>query len=131
MPKRNQIRIRDPFILTDLENKCYYMYGTTALECDSLHAGRSFSVYKSYDLETFDEAKVIFDGAKCDFYADRDFWAAEVHKWDGRYYLFGSCKAEGRRRATHIFVSDTPDGEFTPVSDKPIASRWYIHASYL
>lgn len=120
MPKRDEIRIRDPFILTDIENKCYYMYGTTALECDSLHAGHSFSVYKSYDLETFDEAKVIFDGAKCDFYADRDFWAAEVHKWDGRYYLFGSCKAEGNRRATHIFVSDTPDGEFTPVSDKPI-----------
>ncbi len=120
MPKRDEIRIRDPFILTDLENKCYYMYGTTALEKDSLHAGHSFSVYKSYDLETFDEAKVIFDGAKCDFSADRDFWAAEVHKWGGKYYLFGSCKAEGKCRTTHIFVSDTPDGEYLPVSEKPI-----------
>ena len=120
MPKREEIRIRDPFILTDIENKCYYMYGTTALESESLHAGATFSVYKSLDLENFEGPKVIFDGEKIGFWADRDFWAPEVHKWEGKYYLFGSCKAEGRCRATHIFVSDTPDGEYLPVSDKPI-----------
>ena len=32
MIKRQDLRIRDPFILTDFENKCYYMYGTTDLE---------------------------------------------------------------------------------------------------
>ena len=123
MPKREEIRIRDPFILTDFENKCYYMYGTTALESESLHAGATFSVYKSYDLEEFEGPKVIFDGEKIGFWADRDFWAPEVHKWGGRYYLFGSCKAEGRCRATHIFVSDTPDGEYLPISDQPITPK--------
>ena len=120
MPKREEIRIRDPFILTDIENKCYYMYGTTALESESLHAGATFSVYKSLDLENFEGPKIIFDGKRIGFWADRDFWAPEVHKWEGKYYLFGSCKAEGKCRATHIFVSDTPDGEYLPVSDKPI-----------
>ena len=120
MLKRNDIRIRDPFILTDHKEGCYYMYGTTALEPGTLHAGPRFSVYKTRDLENFEEAKVIFDGEKCGFWADRDFWAPEVHKYNGRYYLFGSCKAEGKCRATEIFVSDTPDGEYVPVSDKPI-----------
>ena len=120
MLKREEIRIRDPFILTDKEAGCYYMYGTTDLVDGSLEACPRFSVYKSHDLESFEEAKVIFDGAESDFWADRDFWAAEVHKYNGRYYLFGSCKAEGKCRTTEIFVSDTPDGMYVPVSKNNI-----------
>lgn len=120
MLKREEIRIRDPFILTDGERGCYYMYGTTALEKGTLAARNTFSVYKTKDLESFEEPKVIFNGSEIGFWADRDFWAPEVHKHNGKYYLFGSCKAEGKCRATQIFVSDTPDGIFKPVSDKPI-----------
>jgi len=123
MLKRSDIRIRDPFILTDKERGCYYMYGTTALREGTISAGNSFSVYKTYDLESFEEPKVIFDGAETDFWADKDFWAPEVHIFDGKYYLFGSCKRHGACRATHIFVSDTPDGEFVPVSDCPPTPR--------
>lgn len=120
MLKREDIRIRDPFILTDHKNGCYYMYGTTDLKTGSLEAYPRFSVYKSYDLESFEEAKVIFDKESHGFWADSDFWAAEVHEYNGRYYLFGSCKAEGECRTTEIFVSDTPDGEYVPVSRKNI-----------
>jgi GH43 family beta-xylosidase len=120
MLKREEIRIRDPFILTDKEQECYYMYGTTALEVGTLAAKNTFSVYKTYDLENFEDPKVIFNGSEIGFWADRDFWAPEVHKYNGRYYLFGSCKASGKCRATQIFVCDTPDGVFKPVSDKPI-----------
>ena len=120
MLKRDEIRIRDPFILTDEEAGCYYMYGTTNLVDGSLVAYPKFSVYKSYDLESFEEPRVIFDGAEYGFWADRDFWAAEVHKYNGRYYLFGSCKAEGKCRTTEIFVSDTPDGMYVPVSKNNI-----------
>ena len=125
MLKREKIRIRDPFILTDKENGCYYMYGTTALEKGTLTARNTFLVYKSYDLESFEEPKVIFNGSDIGFWADRDFWAPEVHKYNGKYYLFGSCKAEGKCRATQIFVCDTPDGIFKPISDKPVTpSDW-------
>ena len=120
MLKRQDIRIRDPFILTDKKAGCYYMYGTTNLVDGSLVAYPKFSVYKSYDLESFEEPKVIFDGEKCGFWADRDFWAAEVHEYRGKYYLFGSCKADGKCRTTEIFVSDTPDGEYVPVSNRSI-----------
>ena len=85
----------------------------------------TFSVYKTADLENFEEPKIIFDGAKCGFWADRDFWASELHKYNGKYYLFGSCKADNKHRATHIFVCDTPDGEFVPLTEQPITpSDW-------
>ena len=120
MYKRSEIRIRDPFIYTDVENKCYYMYGTTALEQDSIAAKNTFSVYRSTDLENFEEPKVVFDGSKHGFWADQDFWAPELHAYNGKYYLFGSCKAAGKCRATHILVCDTPDGEFVPLTKTPI-----------
>ena len=96
MLKREEIRIRDPFIYTDTENGCYYMYGTTALKNGSGSAANTFSVYRTYDLENFEEPKIVVDGAKLKLWADRDFWAPEVHKYKGRYYLFGSCIADGR-----------------------------------
>lgn len=120
MLKRNKLRIRDPFILTDFDTGCYYMYGTTDLVPGTLHAEPRFSVYKSYDLENFEGPKLIFDKEKTNFPYNRDFWAAEVHKYNGRYYLFGSCKADNVCRTTRIFVSDTPDGDFVPVSDKSV-----------
>ena len=126
MLKREEIRIRDPFIYTDTEKGCYYMYGTTALEQGSSASGNTFSVYKSTDLENFEEPKVVFDGSKHNFWADRDFWAPELHKYKGKYYLFGSCRAEGKCRGTHIFVCDTPDGDFAPLSKDPITpADWY------
>ena len=126
MLKREEIRIRDPFIYTDTENGCYYMYGTTALESGSSAAGNTFSVYRTTDLENFEEPKVVFDGSKYNFWADRDFWAPELHKYKDKYYIFGSCRAEGKCRATHIFVCDTPDGEFKPLSTDPVTpADWY------
>ena len=125
MIRREEIRIRDPFIYTDYENKCYYMYGTTDLVPDCIDARNTFSVYRSTDLESFEAPKVIFDGGKYGFWADRDFWAPELHKYNGKYYLFGSCKAENKHRATHIFVCDTPDGDFVPLTENPITpSDW-------
>ena len=123
MKKREEIRIRDPFILTDHQNQCYYMYGTTALEYGSLHAKNSFSVYRSTDLENFEGPFVVFDGSEIDFWADHDFWAPEVHFYNGKYYLFGSCKADGKCRGTQIFVSGSPMGRFVPVSDEPATPR--------
>ena len=120
MLKREDIRIRDPFVLTDKENGCYYLYGTINLVENSTKALPLFSVYKSRDLEEFEEAKVIFDGRKDSFWADTDYWAPEVHKYCGKYYLFGSLKADNKCRATQIFVCDTPDGEYVPLTDKPI-----------
>ena len=86
MLKREDIRIRDPFILT--ENGMYYMYGTTCV-----NGGNTFSVYVSKDLENFEGPFIVFDGSKENFWADLDYWAAEVWKYNGKFYLFiSSCR---------------------------------------
>ena len=117
--KREEIRIRDPFILADDDTKTYYMYGTTELG-KNLDAYDKFSVYVSNDLENFDGPFVVFDGEKQGFWATCDYWAAEVHKYKGKYYLFGSFRSENHNRATQILVADSPKGPFTPVSAEPI-----------
>lgn len=119
MLKKEEIRIRDPYVFTDFENKCYYLTGSINLP-NSYKTTHNFYVFKTRDLEHFDEPKVIFDARKTDFWADRDFWAPELHFWNGKYYLFASFKAEGKCRACQVLVSDTPDGEYKPLSDKPI-----------
>ncbi|MBQ8323135.1 MAG: family 43 glycosylhydrolase [Clostridia bacterium] len=119
MPKREEIRIRDPFILTDKEKGVYYMYGTTALE-NGLRAGDTFSAYVTKDLENFEGPFEVFNGSEIGFWATFDYWAPEVHKYNGKYYLLGSMKGEGKCRATHIFVSETPLGKFRPVTQAPI-----------
>ena len=125
MLKREEIRIRDPFILTDTENGCYYMYGTTGLLPSSYSTNRILKVYKSRDLENFDDGTVIFDGEKINFWATDCYWAPEVHKYNGKYYLFVSFKSDGACRATQILVCDTPDGEFKPISESPVTpSDW-------
>ena len=59
--KKEDIRVRDPFIL--LDNGVYYMYGTTNLK-DGLDAKNIFSVYTSKDLEEFDGPYVIIRQCK-------------------------------------------------------------------
>lgn len=117
--KREDIRIRDPFILADKENGLYYMYGTTELG-EGLEAGDKFDAYVSRDLENFEGPFTVFDGAEINFWADRDYWAPEVHHYNGKYYLFGSFKAENHVRATQILVADCPLDRFTPLTDSPI-----------
>ena len=90
MIRTNVENIGDPFIVC--ADNCYYMYGTTSLKSGTIDAGVSFAVYKTYDLENFYEPKIIIDAKKIGFWADRDFWAPEVHEYKGKYYLFGSLK---------------------------------------
>ena len=113
MLKKQDIRIRDPFIL--VENGMYYMYGTTDLE-HGFTAKNKFSVYTSKDLENFDGPFVIFDGDENEFWATLDYWAAEVWKYNDKFYLFGSFKSPTRCRATQILESDSPLGPFRPIS---------------
>lgn len=96
------------------------MYGTTSCKKDGLSAGAEYSCYKSYDLENFDGPFLLFESDGKNFWADRDFWAPEMHVYNGKYYLFASCKAQGKCRGTQIFICDTPNGRFEPLTEKPI-----------
>lgn len=111
----SDIRLRDPFILPVAENEKYYMYGTGW----NLGSGPGFMVYRSGDLITWHGPTAAFRRPE-GFWPDRDYWAPEVHQYKGRYYLFGSFKADGKCRSTQVLVSDTPNGPFAPLTDEPI-----------
>ena len=107
--KRSDIRIRDPFILH--ENGVYYMYTSSG--------ERTLSYYRSEDLESWEAGKVVFEIPE-DFWAYKDVWAGEVHKYKGKYYLFVSLLGRNGLRGTQIAVSDTPDGEFVPLVNRAV-----------
>lgn len=118
--KLNEINIRDPFILPD--DGRYYMYGTRGKNCwenRCLVEGMGFDVYVSDDLENWSGAKSVFEKT-AGFWADRNFWAPEVHKYNGKYYMFASFFNGERHRGTQILVSDSPDGTFEPITKYPV-----------
>lgn len=59
-------------------------------------------------------------GASTGFWGTKTYWAPEVHRHRGRYYLFGTFSSETRPRACHILVSDGPRGPFKPLTSRPI-----------
>ena len=97
------INIRDPFILP-FDGK-YYMYGTRGFN----YTG--FDVYVSGDLESWSGPHSVFEGYD-GFWADREFWAPEVHEYNGKFMMFASFRSENRRRGTQILISESPMGPF-------------------
>ncbi|MEG1706566.1 MAG: family 43 glycosylhydrolase [Clostridia bacterium] len=114
MKQLKDIRIRDPFIYCDKESETYYMYGTTAPMSDSLGTENLFSVYKSSDLKTFDDGKIIID--ERDISTRKNYWASEMHYYNNRYYLLCTIEVDGKGRGTYSYVSDSCDGIFTQSS---------------
>lgn len=115
------IRISDPFILTDPVTRHYYTYAhfTDFDRFPQLAGGPpSFFVYKSRDLIHWTEPAVCFEQG--DFWADKDYWAPEVHLWRGKYYLISSFRAEGTYRRCQCLVADSPAGPFCYIRQKPV-----------
>lgn len=107
--KRLDINIRDPFIV--VEDDTYYMFGTSMNE-------NHFLCYESKNLENF--YKVHYAYRKEDsFWADSDYWAPEVHKYQDKYYLFASFKSKDRARGTQVFFSNKITGPYRPLTEYP------------
>ncbi len=118
--KRREIHLRDPFVL--VEDGVYYLYGTRGYECWGDVKATGLDVYKSTDLEEWEGPFVCFTPPE-GFWADRHFWAPEVHKYRGEYYMFVSFKSEKEHRGTQILKSSSPMGQFLPHSDGPVTPR--------
>lgn len=106
--KLNEINIRDPFILK--EGDTYYLYGTRAKDFGCGVSG--FDVYISTDLNEWSEPEVCFDSEAAGLNRQVN-WAPEVHKYNGRFYMFATFTKENGLRGTFALVSDSPSGPFT------------------
>ena len=132
--KRTEIIIRDPFVLplegevekkesgeNGIRSQTYLMTGTIHIP------GKKQGIYGylSEDLENFSEPFLLFDPPE-DFWADRDFWAPEIHRYQGKYYMFVSFRSAYRRRATQILSSERPEGPYLPISKEPhTPKQWH------
>ncbi len=115
------INIRDPFVLA--ENGKYYLYGTRGATTWTTATG--LDVYVSDDLENWSEAIECFSVPE-NFWADKEIWAPEVHKYKGTYYMFVTLRSDTRNRATQILRSDRPEGPFLPFTDGPVTPEEWL-----
>jgi beta-xylosidase len=113
----DSIRLSDPFILADKNTSTYYMTGT---------GGR---LWKSNDLKKWTGPFTI---AKTDpeswMGKNPMIWAAELHHYKDKYYYFATFtnrdvkidtvgKNVIERRASHVLVSEKPEGPYVPMKD--------------
>ncbi|NBC84462.1 MAG: family 43 glycosylhydrolase [Bacteroidetes bacterium] len=133
-----EIRIRDPFIVTDHATSKYYMYaqmGNRLNRSEKEKKQRGVEVYISTDLKNWTKPKpvMLLDENS---WAREMVWAPEVHSYNGDYYLFVTLTAsetlknqkvpEGvenwpsfNKRGTQIFHSASLEGPFKPFDNKP------------
>lgn len=122
--KRNEINIRDPFVLR--HEGLYYMYGTRVGETqpNALWGEQTgFDVYISEDLENWSEPKSVFELSES-FWATKEAWAPEVHFYNGRFYMLATFHSENRRRATQALVSESPEGPFRVFGEPLTPADW-------
>jgi hypothetical protein len=115
--KLNEIHLRDPFVLAD--GGKYYLYGTRRGETTKKIPWQGLDVYISEDLTEWSEPVECFTRPE-NFWADRDFFAPEVYRYKGSYYMFASFRSETRLRCSQILKSDGPAGPFLPFTDGPV-----------
>lgn len=118
--------IRDPFVLVD--GGRYYLY-----ESKPWKGGRGVFVREGVNLEDWTEKRPVMTCP--DYFPVTAVWAPEVHKYNGRYYMFVTLTfdteklssvlapeeaAKAAKRGTWVFVADTPRGPFAPVRRGPV-----------
>ncbi len=119
MLKREEIHIRDPFVLP-FEGR-YYLYGTAGKTAWSGESG--FPCYVSRDLENWEGSYPAFTRPR-DFWADDNFWAPEVHLYRGKFYMFASFYHREKTRATQILRADRPEGPYEVWSEPITPPDW-------
>lgn len=114
----DSIRLSDPAILADKATSTYYMTGTGGL------------LWKSKDLASWSGPYVVTKTDPKSWMGPRPMiWAAELHQYKGKYYYFATFTNRDvvidtvkgnviNRRASHVLVSDNPDGPYVPMADE-------------
>lgn len=125
MKKREDIYIRDPFIVPQPTEKTYYMFGTTDKNCWRDQIATGFDFYKTKDLENFEGPFAAFRPPE-NFWANKNFWAPEVHQYQEEFYLFATFIADDYNRGTQILKSEQIEGPYLPHSDRAITPKEWM-----
>lgn len=123
MIKREDIYMRDPFVF--VEGDVAYLIGTTDENCWGGKAS-GFLGYKSTDLENFEGPFVLFENDG-NFWTDEYYWAPELHKVRGKYYIVATFwkEEEGQTRRSQFLVCDEVFGRYTPLAKPFTPEEWF------
>ena len=117
----SEIQIRDPFVLPVHAESQYYLFGTT--DKNAWHGpATGFDCYRSMDLENW-EGPIAAFRPPAGFWSTTNYWAPEVHYYQGKYYLFATFKEVNQYRGTQILVADRPEGPYLPMTEKPVTPK--------
>jgi beta-xylosidase len=127
----------DPFVLRD--DGVYYAYGT-----DPDNDGDGvFEVLRSDDLVSW--TSLGYALPRIDDPDAQDYWAPEVARRDGHFFLYYSAGIEDTRHRIRVAVADRPEGPFEDAgrvltADEPFAidphpfldddGRWYLYYAH-
>lgn len=124
----DSIILSDPCILADDATNMYYMTGTGG------------QLWKSPDLKLWEGPYRVAMTDSASWMGPRPMiWAAELHKYNGKYYYFATFTNQAvslgqyrgnnlERRACHVLVSDKAEGPYRPV---PGSDAEYLPADKL
>lgn len=113
--KITEINIRDPFVL--YENGTYYLYGTRAKNFGMKVNG--FDVYVSENLEDWSSPLECFHAEKWNLNKEV-CWAPEVHKYNGKFYMFATFTRENGLRGTFSLKASSALGPFEKYSERAL-----------
>lgn len=114
----DSIRLSDPSVLADKNTQMYYMTGTGGL------------LWKSKDLEYWEGPYHVAKTNPDSWMGEKPMiWAAELHQYKNKYYYFATFTNRDvkidtvagniiERRASHVLVSDKPEGPYMPMADR-------------
>lgn len=132
--KLTDINIRDPFVL--LHDGTYYMTGTRAATTWTPHAD-GFDGYYSKDLENWEGPVELFHKPE-NFWADKCYWAPEIHFYKGAFYILATfANSVDNKKGTLILKSESPlgpyhihsDGKLTPEPWQCLDGTLYVDKS--
>ena len=113
----DSIRLSDPFILADKKTNSYYMTGTGGM------------LWKSSNLKMWEGPYPVAQTDPNSWMGPKPMiWAAELHSFENKYYYFATFTNRAvkidtvgkniiERRASHVLLSDKPDGPYLPMLD--------------
>ena len=97
-------KLRDPCIL--LDDGVYYAYGT------------GWVCYKNTSGDLRGDWEYLGVVAEKPAESDGNYWAPELHKYNGAYYMFTTYYSkETQHRGCTVLKSDSPEGPFVEISD--------------
>ena len=98
------VNLRDPCVV--LDNGVYYVYGT------------GWGAYKNTSGKLDGDWEYIGRVVTVPEDAIDNYWAPEVHKYNGEFYMFTTYKSEKTgHRGCAIFKSSSPEGPFVEITN--------------